>query len=191
MGLEEVPVDDVVVKERVDMLVDDVARRAIEFQALPVADAWQQLDPQQVRQSKNRQVLPLSIRVDGGRGDVRAIAYQAVENMHRLPDRAGDELREEHDIHITHMMVGNAPEPSIADVLLCQQILLRQLILRSINGGPFLLTPIVREGVAIEAINNIPQRRIQLLDRDMPPVDMRNLIRIERASQVPGHLVRA
>ena len=80
---------------------------------------------------------------------------------------------------------------TIADVLLCQQILLRQLILRSISGGPFLLTPIVREGVAIEAINDIPQGRIQLLDRDMPPVDMRNLIRIERASQVPGHLVRA
>src|SRR5712692_6361321 len=168
MGLDEVPVDDVVVKEGVDMLVDDVARRAVEFQALPVADAWQQLDPQQVRQSKNRQVLPLSIRMDGGRGDVRAIAYQPVENMHRLPDRAGDELREEHDIHITHMMVGNSAKTSKADVLLCQQILLRQLILRSISGGPFLLTPIVRKGVPIEAINDIPQGRIQLLDRDRP-----------------------
>src|SRR5438128_1333597 len=123
--------------------------------------------------------------------DVRAVAYQAIEPVDGFEDTASNKVTEQENVHVTHMMIGDAPKTSIANMLLCEQVLLRQLILRSISGCPFLLTPIVREGVAIEAINDITQGRIQLLDRDMPPVDMRNLIRIERASQVPGHLVRA
>ncbi len=46
VGLSQVPVHDVVVKEGIDMLVDDLFGGAIEPEVLPVADAWHQLNPQ-------------------------------------------------------------------------------------------------------------------------------------------------
>ncbi len=46
VGLNQVPVNDVVVKEGIDMLVDDLFGGAIEPEVLPVADAWHQLNPQ-------------------------------------------------------------------------------------------------------------------------------------------------
>src|SRR2546421_6653391 len=46
VGLNQVPVNDVVVKEGIDMLVDDLFGVAIEPEVLPVADAWHQLNPQ-------------------------------------------------------------------------------------------------------------------------------------------------
>ena len=46
MGLNQVPVNDVVVKEGIDMLVDDLFGGAIEPEVLLVADAWHQLNPQ-------------------------------------------------------------------------------------------------------------------------------------------------
>src|SRR5690348_17018895 len=98
---------------------------------------------------------------------------------------------EEQDIHVADMVIGNAPIPSISDVLLCQQILLRQLILCAISGGPLFFTSVVRERVAVEAIDDSAQGGIELLRRDMPPIDVGNLIGSKGASQMPGHLMRA
>src|SRR6266702_918394 len=105
--------------------------------------------------------------MDRRRRDVRAIAYQAVQNIDGLEDTTRNEMIEEQDIHVTDMMIGNAPITPISDVLLCQQILLCQLILRSISGCSFFFTPVVRECVSIEAIDDVTQGRIELLGRDM------------------------
>lgn len=40
MGLNQVPVNDIVTKEGIDMLVDDLFGGAIEFEILPVANAY-------------------------------------------------------------------------------------------------------------------------------------------------------
>src|SRR5436305_996734 len=89
------------------------------------------------------------------------------------------------------MMIGDSPETSITNMLLCKQILFRQLILCSIRGSPFLFTPIVRKRIAIEAVFHIAEGRIELFRRDMTPIDVRNLIGIECPSQVSCHLVGA
>src|SRR5713226_7621331 len=87
--------------------------------------------------------------------DVRAVAYQAIKQIDGFEDTASNKVAEQQDIHVTHMMIGDAPKTYIANMFLCEQILLRQLILGSIRCGPFLFSPIVREGVSIEAIFHI------------------------------------
>ena len=49
MGLEQIPIDHVVAKEGIDMLVDDFFRGAIELEVFPVANTWQKLNAQQKR----------------------------------------------------------------------------------------------------------------------------------------------
>ena len=65
MGLDQVPLDYVVTKERIDMLIVGLTGRAIEVEILPVADSGHELDAQEVGQPKNGQVLTLGIRVNG------------------------------------------------------------------------------------------------------------------------------
>ncbi len=65
MGFDQVPIDHVVTKERIDMLVRCLTAGAIQLQIFPVAYSGHELDSQQVGQSKNREVLALGIGVNG------------------------------------------------------------------------------------------------------------------------------
>ncbi len=69
--------------------------------------------------------------------DVRAIAYQAIKQVDGFEYTTRDKVAEQEDIHVAHMMIG---DPSITPI---PNVLLRQLILCSIRGCPFLFTPIV------------------------------------------------
>src|SRR2546421_11848288 len=97
----------------------------------------------------------MSICMNHGGFDVRAIAYQAIEQVYCLMHTTSNKVAEQQDIHVAHMMIGNAPKTSIPNMFLCQQVLLRQLILCSIRGSPFLFSPIVGKRVAIEAVFHI------------------------------------
>ncbi len=77
--------------------------------------------------------------------DVRAVAYQAIKQVDGFEDTASNKVAEQQDIHVTHMMIGDSPKTSIANMLLCEQILLRQppdltgafydLHMQVLNGG--------------------------------------------------------
>ena len=47
----------------------------------------------------------------------------------------------------------------------------------------------MRKRVPIETIDDITYSCFKLLNRDMTPIDMGNLIRVEQATQMPCHLV--
>src|SRR5712664_3148481 len=98
-------------------------------------------------------------------------------------------MAKQQDIRITHMMVCNTPIAAIADMLLDKQILFCQVILGSISGGSFLISPVARQQIAMKVINDIADGCFQLLDRDMTMVEIGQLICVARLSQMPGHLM--
>jgi len=56
-----------------------------------------------------------------GRGlDRRAVANQAIQDVNRFPDATRNEMTEEQDVCIAHMMIGNAPVVAVADMPLNQ-----------------------------------------------------------------------
>src|SRR6266446_7146785 len=112
------------------MLVGHISAGTIKFQIFPIAYARHQLNSQQVGQSKNREVLTMSISVNGRRFDGGLIAHQNIEDIDCLTHATRDEMTEEQDVRIAHMMVGNASVAAIANMSLDQQVLFCQLILR-------------------------------------------------------------
>jgi hypothetical protein len=98
-------------------------------------------------------------------------------------------VTEEQNIQITHVMIGNATKPTIADMFLCQQILLGQLVLCAVSSGSFFIAPIVRQGKAVEPINNITLGRIQVGHGKVAVIEMDDLISREKPFEVAGHLV--
>src|SRR5579859_2023286 len=80
-------------------------------------------------------------------------------------------MREKQDIHITHMIIGNASKSSIANMFLCQQVFVGQVVLCSISSDPFACAPATRKRTAVETVNNISNGGFKLLGCDMTTVD--------------------
>src|SRR5437764_8908465 len=100
MVLDQVPIDDVVTEEWIDMVIMRVPGWAIEVEILAVADSGHELDAQEIGQPKNGQVLTLRIRVNGRGLDRRAVANQAIQDVNGFPDPTRNEMTEEQDVHI-------------------------------------------------------------------------------------------
>lgn len=190
MGLDQVPLNDVVPEERIDMVIVGLSGRAIEVEILPVPDPGHQADAQEVGQPKNGQVLALGIGVNGRRLDRRAVANQTIQDVNGFPNPTRNEMTEEQDVRIAHMMVGNASVAAIANMSLHQQVLFGQLILGPIGCHAFLIAPVARQREAVKAVGNIANGRFQLFCREMAAVDMGNLVGVEHSSEMTGHLVR-
>lgn len=62
-------------------------------ESLPVTDTRHQFNSQQVGQSKNREVLSLSIRVNRGGLDRRLVAHKDIQDIYCFPRSAGDVLQ--------------------------------------------------------------------------------------------------
>lgn len=126
MGLDQMPVYRIR-EQRVNMGEGCLLVRAIHRQVFPVADARHQGDSQQRRQAKDRCALRLGIALDRIGLNVGEVLEQAVEKINRLPDPAGDEVGEQGDVGVGDMIVANAAIPSVADVVLGEQVLLVQI----------------------------------------------------------------
>src|SRR6266480_2257963 len=129
--------------------------------------------------------------MDGVWLDGRTVAHQSIQNVNGLPDAARDEMAEQQDVEVTHVMVGNPSVPAIANVLLRQQVLLGQFILCAIGSGALFIAPIARQRIAIEAINYVAQCRVQLVRRDVAAIDVGQLLSGKLASEMASHLVWA
>ena len=60
----------------------------------------------------------MSICMNHGGFDVRAIAYQAIEQVYCLMHTTSNKVAEQQDIHVAHMMIGDASKTAIPNVLL-------------------------------------------------------------------------
>ncbi len=91
MGLDEVPVDNVaprLAEQRVDMPVHHVGRRAVEVQVPPVTDPRHQVEPEQMRQSEDRERLALGVGVRRLGPQLGLLLEQPVDQVDGLPHPA-------------------------------------------------------------------------------------------------------
>ena len=80
-------------------------------------------------------------------------------------------MAEAGNIIVRHMIVPDAAIPSIADVVLCQEILLIHLPLGSVGRGMLARPPEPGEIEAVIRMNHEPDRFIQVLDGDVALID--------------------
>ena len=76
--------------------------------------------------------------------DVGLVLGQAVKDVHGLPNAAGDEMREQRDVIVADVIVGNAAIPAVADMALRQQVVLVQVPLCAVGRRAFRVAPIAR-----------------------------------------------
>ena len=91
---DQIPVHGVLGEQTIDVAVHFARGRSKPFQVFPVTDARHQLDAQQKRQPVDRRALRLGIAMDGVGLDIGLVPGEAIQNIDRLPDAAGDEMRE-------------------------------------------------------------------------------------------------
>lgn len=103
----------------------------------------------------------------------------------------GDEMAEEQNVQITHMMIGNPSKPSIANVFFGQQILFGQVILRAIGSHPFFIAPVARQGKPMKPINTIALCCLQFGNGKVAMIEMGKLISSQGTFEMTSHLLWA
>jgi hypothetical protein len=187
VGFDQVPVDRLA-KEGVDVLVADALAGPIEDEIFPVPDAWHQLNPQQVGEPEDSGGLALGIRVQDIRLDIGGVLQEPVEDVHRLPHTAGDEVAEEGNIRVRDVVVGDPTIAAVPDRVLGQQILLVQVELGAVRSGGLAGPPQPRQAAAVVAVDHFPKGGVQTSGGDMPPIGVRDLVRRNQTAGMAGGL---
>ncbi len=103
-----------------------------------------------------------------GVGLERGLVFeQAIEDVHRFPDTAGNEVAEQRDIGITDMVVGDATKTAIADMPRAQQIVFAQLHMRTIRNRRAPTAPEKGQLEPRVGVDHIPQSGFQFCGRDV------------------------
>src|SRR5215204_4188381 len=123
--------------------------------------------------------------------NVGEVLEQAVEKINRLPDPAGDEVGEQGDVGVGDMIVANAAITSVADVVLGEQVLLVQIPFCAVDGSALARSPTSWQGEASVGIDDLANRFIEPLLRNVPPVDPGKLSPVDIAQRAPFAPVRA
>ena len=77
------------IKQRIDVEITMLARWATQIQFFPMANSRHQLDPQQIRQSKNGGALTLGVSVDGIGPHIGFILLDKIQDVMSLPGATG------------------------------------------------------------------------------------------------------
>jgi hypothetical protein len=178
---DQIPIDRLLGEQLVDVLVHLGGRRPVPLQLLPVANARHQLDAQQERQPVHRRTLRLGVAVEHVRLDVGRVLRQAVEDVDGFPHAARDEVAEQRDVGVRDMVVGDSAVAAIADVALCEQIVLVEVPLRAVGRGTLRVAPIAWQLKLVVAVDDVADRRLQLLGADLALIDEGDLARADVA----------
>src|ERR1039457_136201 len=145
--------------------------------------------------------------MDRIRLNVGKVLEEAIEYVDRLPHATGDEVGEKSNVRVRDVVVADSSIPSVADVVLREQVLLVQIPLGAINRSTFPGSPAFGQRKAVVGVDNFPNRLLQTLFSDVAPVNPGNLSTISAAHgarslsrpklttitkyrcQVPGHRI--
>lgn len=175
MGLDEVPVDRFA-EQAIDVLVARAALRLIEHQAFQIPDARHQVDPQQIGQAEHRCALRVGVAMQCIGLDVRFVLDQAVENVDRFVHAAWNEMAEERDVHVGHMVIADAAVPAVADVVFGEQILLVHIPLGPVGRHALSRAPVFRQQEFIVGVDDLDDGLFQPLLRDVVQVEPGDLL---------------
>jgi hypothetical protein len=100
--------------------------------------------------------------------DRRAILYQSVENMNRLPDAARNEGGEQCYITVRDVMIRNTSITSVPNVLCAQEIVFPQWNMRPVSDCRAAGAPKSWQGEAVIGVDKIGARSLKFVHIDMP-----------------------
>lgn len=112
---DELPVD-CFGKERADVLINGMLIRPVENHIVPGPHPWHELDAEQMCDPEDRLRLSLGIGVEGVGLDLGAVLEEAVQDIDRFPDPAGDKVAKERDIAVRNMVVSDATVTAVTDM---------------------------------------------------------------------------
>ena len=92
---------------------------------------------------------------------------QAIQNIDRFPDPAGNEVAEQGDIRVANMRVGDAAEFAVTDMPGTQQIVFEQLDMRAVGNGRLATAPEKRQLEPGIVIDHITQGGFEFGGRDV------------------------
>ena len=133
---DEPPIDGVR-KESVDMVVTRGFSGAVQRDVRPGAHTRHQFGSQHSAETKNRLALPMGVGVQRVGLNDRAVLLHAVKNMYRLPDPARYEGREQGDVGIGNMVIGNGSVVAVTYMARADQVILSQRHVRTIRDRCF------------------------------------------------------
>lgn len=85
--------------------------RSVQYQVLPIADAWQQFDAEKIRKTDTHGRSAVGVRVDAGSFQDDFGLLQAIEQVRSFVCPRGDEMGEVGDIVGADMAVRYATPP--------------------------------------------------------------------------------
>jgi hypothetical protein len=119
MRLDQFPIGNAS-KPAVNMLIGDRGIWPIHGYLVPVTHSREQFNPQQMSQTKDHFRLALCICMNGIRLQHRFVLQDAIKQINRFPDTAGNETTEKGDIGIRNVMMGDTPIAAIANMSLTE-----------------------------------------------------------------------
>src|ERR1700759_1275168 len=175
MPLDQGPVDGRA-KQGVDVFVALVPVGLEELQALDVADARHQFDAKQVREPEHRCALRLRVAMNGVGLHIGRIPDQPVENIDSLVYAARNEVAEQRDVHVRHVIVADPAVSSVPDMVFGQQVLLVKIPLRAVGRHLFAGAPEFRQRKLVVRIDDLDDRLVEPLFGDVSQVQPRDLL---------------
>ena len=150
----------------------------------------QQLEPEQVREGVHGVALPLGVGVDRVRLGVRALFEESFDDVDGFPDAAGDEVREERDVVVGDVVVGDPAVAAVADVRLGQEVVDQRVDLGAVGGDRLPVSPGLDEVELEVGVDDVGCRVVELLGREVRRGGHAQLVRGD-AADVAGGLCRA
>jgi len=185
---DEIPID-CICEQRIDMFEATALVRPVQRQIFPIPDARHQLDTEQVGQREYGRVLSLCVGMERVRLNFTLVFEQAIKNVDGFPDATWDEVAEQRDVAIGDVIVADAAVPSVADVVLGQQILFIQIPFRTVGRSALAGTPQSWDRELVIGVNNSGDRLVHFVFRDVALIYPGNLPSIS-GFKGPGGLAR-
>lgn len=99
--------------------------------------------------------LRLRIAVDRIRFDVGTVLDQAVEDVDGFMNAARDELAEQRDVHVGHVVVADPAVSAITNVVFGQQVLLVQAPLGAVRRRALAAAPVFRQRELVVRVDHV------------------------------------
>jgi hypothetical protein len=111
---------------------------------------------------------------------------ESFDDVHGLPDAAGDEVREERDVVVGDVVVGDPAIAAVADVRLGEQVVDQRVDLGPVGGDRRSVTPGLDEVELEVGVDDVGCRLVELLGREVPRGGRAQLVRRDAADVAGG-----
>ena len=83
----------------------------------------------------------MRVCVDGVRLQDRLVFQQPVEDVNGLPDPASNKAREERNVGVGDVVIGDAPVSSVSNVALAEEVVFDEFDVRTVGDGDLFAAP--------------------------------------------------